>query len=103
MSEFKVARRGEIGEGVILSRLTPYGRVGLTLQNGEILAFQDLCTHDGSPFDEGFIENGELECPRHGARFDLKTGRVTRLPATEDIEVFSVRVDGEDVFVSIAP
>lgn len=52
----------------------------------------DLCTHDGGPLGDGEIVDCQIECPRHGARFDVRTGKVTRLPATDPIPVYPVVV-----------
>ncbi len=61
--------------------------------NGTYYAIEDHCTHDGGVLsDGGEIEGDEIVCPRHGARFCIKSGAVTAPPAYEDIETFDVRV-----------
>ena len=60
--------------------------------DGEFCAIEDVCTHDGSEIAGGCIVDGAIECPRHGARFDLKTGQVTAPPAYEPVTTFPVRV-----------
>ena len=60
--------------------------------DGALYAVQDVCTHDGAEIASGTRENGEIVCPRHGARFCLKTGKVLRGPAYEDLPCFPVRV-----------
>ena len=63
--------------------------------SGEFCAIENVCTHDGSEIASGEIVDGCIECPRHGARFDLKTGAVTAPPAYEPVAVFPLRiVDG---------
>jgi nitrite reductase/ring-hydroxylating ferredoxin subunit len=64
-------------------------------------AVDEYCTHVGGPLHEGEIENGKVICPWHGAMFDLKTGRVLRPPASEDIKSYEVTIKGEDVFIKI--
>lgn len=59
---------------------------------GEFLAIDDTCSHDNGPIGDGEIEGDEIICPRHGARFDLRTGKVRSLPAVTDIAVFPVRI-----------
>jgi len=61
--------------------------------DGALYAVQDVCTHDGAEIASGRRENGEIICPRHGARFCLKTGKVLRGPAYEDLPCFPVRVE----------
>ncbi|MFV1973589.1 MAG: non-heme iron oxygenase ferredoxin subunit [Thiohalobacterales bacterium] len=60
--------------------------------DGEFFAIEDICTHDGGTLAEGDVEGYEIECPRHGARFDLRTGKVTAPPAYEDVNTFAVRI-----------
>jgi 3-phenylpropionate/trans-cinnamate dioxygenase ferredoxin subunit len=64
--------------------------------NGNYFAMGDMCSHDGGPIGEGEIEGDEIICPRHGARFDVHTGKVLRMPAVQDIPSYPVRVvDGK--------
>jgi 3-phenylpropionate/trans-cinnamate dioxygenase ferredoxin subunit len=61
--------------------------------DGDLYCIADLCTHDGGPLEDGTVIDHEVECPRHGARFDVRTGRVTRLPATAPIPTYAVKVE----------
>jgi 3-phenylpropionate/trans-cinnamate dioxygenase ferredoxin component len=69
--------------------------------NGEFYAIDDVCTHDGGSLDQGELEGDEIECPRHGARFDVRTGAAIQLPAFEPVETHEVRVEGETVQVGL--
>jgi 3-phenylpropionate/trans-cinnamate dioxygenase ferredoxin subunit len=60
--------------------------------DGEFYAIEDVCTHDGSEISSGCLIDGSIECPRHGARFDIRTGEVTAPPAYEPIDTFPVQV-----------
>lgn len=60
---------------------------------GGFHAVEDICTHDGAELTGGTIEGCEIICPRHGARFDLKSGAVLAPPAYEAITVFPTRVE----------
>jgi len=60
--------------------------------NNEFFATGDECSHDGGPLGEGRVEGYEVICPRHGARFDIRTGKVTRFPAARDIPSYPVKV-----------
>ena len=66
---------------------------------GQYCAIQDVCTHDGGTLAEGEVEGFEIECPRHGARFDLRTGKVTAPPAYEDVTLYAVRIHNDRVQV----
>ncbi len=64
-------------------------------------AIEDICTHDGGPLAEGEIEDHEVICPRHGARFDIKTGTALTLPAVTPVESYPVRVDGNELYIGL--
>jgi 3-phenylpropionate/trans-cinnamate dioxygenase ferredoxin subunit len=64
-------------------------------------AIEDICTHDGGPLAEGEIEEDQVICPRHGARFDIKTGEALTLPAVTPVESYPVRVDGNELFIGL--
>jgi 3-phenylpropionate/trans-cinnamate dioxygenase ferredoxin subunit len=66
-------------------------RVRVAWVNGKLYAFEDRCTHDDSPFDDAPIEDTEIICPRHGARFCLRTGEALSPPAYEPLRIFEVR------------
>jgi 3-phenylpropionate/trans-cinnamate dioxygenase ferredoxin subunit len=70
-------------------------RVRVATVGGNLYAFEDRCTHDDSPFDDAPIEDTEIICPRHGARFCLRTGEALSPPAYEPLRIFEARaVDG---------
>lgn len=64
---------------------------------GEYFAIADVCSHDDGPVGEGVIEGYDIICPRHGARFDIRTGKVIALPAFVDIPAYPVRVNGDQI------
>lgn len=59
---------------------------------GGLFAIGDVCSHDNGPLGDGEVDGHEVICPRHGARFDLRTGRTLGLPAVTDIPAYPVRV-----------
>lgn len=61
--------------------------------NNQFYAIENVCTHDGGTLTGGCVINDEVVCPRHGARFSIKTGAVTAPPAYEDVATFPVRVE----------
>lgn len=76
-------------------------RIALFNLKGTFYAIEDVCTHDGGPLVEGTIVNEcEVKCPRHGARFDIRTGAALSFPAIRPTQVFAVRVEGNDVYVA---
>ena len=78
-------------------------RVVVCNEEGKFYAVADLCTHDNGPLGEGELYEGEIQCPRHGATFDIKTGQATRLPAILPISTYPVEVRGEEVWVGAKP
>jgi 3-phenylpropionate/trans-cinnamate dioxygenase ferredoxin subunit len=74
--------------------------IELTKVDGEFFAFADACTHDDGPVAEGELDDYVIECPRHGAKFDIRTGKVKQLPAVTPIPVCAVQVEGDTVLVS---
>ena len=67
--------------------------------DGEYYAIEDVCTHDGGQLTGGSVEGDEIVCPRHGARFCIRTGEVLSPPAYEDVATFPVRVESGSVQV----
>ena len=64
-------------------------------------AVENTCTHDDGPLEDGWLEDNAIECPRHGARFDVTTGKVLCLPAAVPIRSYPVRVEGEEIKVDV--
>lgn len=62
-------------------------------------AIEDVCTHDGGPVAEGRLEGYVIECPRHGATFDVRTGQALTFPAVSPVATYAVRVVGDEVQV----
>jgi 3-phenylpropionate/trans-cinnamate dioxygenase ferredoxin subunit len=77
--------------------------VGVYNLDGEFFAIEDRCSHDDGPLCEGDFdeETGVAICPRHGANFDIRSGRALTLPAYEPVETFPVRVDDGVVKVDV--
>ncbi|MCA9794238.1 MAG: Rieske (2Fe-2S) protein [Vulcanimicrobiota bacterium] len=76
-------------------------RVAICNVDGTLYAVEDRCTHDDGPLGEGELEGCEIECPRHGARFDVRDGSVTQMPAVYPIETFELEVVDGQVYVSL--
>ena len=75
--------------------------VAVVRSDGEVYAIHDVCSHANVALSEGEIEDQTIECWLHGSRFDLVTGRPTGLPATQPVPVYPVKIDGDDVLVSV--
>ena len=64
-------------------------------------AIEDVCTHDDGPLAEGYLEGTTIECPRHGAHFDIRTGAVLSMPAIKPVPRYEVRVNGAEIQILV--
>ena len=69
--------------------------------NDQYFCIDDVCTHDGGPLGEGELCGFEIACPRHGAKFDVRSGAALTMPATEATVVHEVRIEGDQVLVRL--
>ncbi len=96
-----VASIEEINEGGRLFVEIDEQPIVIIKMNGEYFAIADVCSHDDGPVGEGNIEGHEIICPRHGARFDIRTGKVLALPAFVDIPAYPIRINGDQIEIGI--
>jgi 3-phenylpropionate/trans-cinnamate dioxygenase ferredoxin component len=98
---FEIAPCSDLPEGERL--FLEIGGMKIVIINiGEkIVAIGDLCTHDQGPLGDGEIDHEEIVCPRHGARFNILTGKATSLPAVIDIPAYRVKIVDEMILVGI--
>ncbi len=102
MADFvKLATTSEIPPGKVNVYEVDGRRVAICNVDGTFYAIDDVCTHDGGSLDQGQLEGDQIECPRHGARFDVKTGRALTLPAVMPVQSYPVQVEGDEITVSI--
>jgi 3-phenylpropionate/trans-cinnamate dioxygenase ferredoxin subunit len=100
MREFvKVAAVGDLAPGKKVLVEYDGEDVGLFNLDGTFYAISDICTHDDGPLIEGKLDGDCIICPRHGARFNIKTGKQT-MPAFSPVPVYQVKVDGEDILIA---
>ena len=88
-----------LADGQTRSLLVGRRAVALARSGDEYFAVEDVCTHDGAELTGGGIEGGQIICPRHGARFCLRTGEAMTPPAYEPIRVFAVKIDAGHLWV----
>lgn len=98
----RVASTAEIAEGQMLG-VQAGGRdiVIFHLEGDEFCATDNVCTHEYARLSDGWFEDNEIECPLHAGRFDVCSGRALCPPVETDLEVFEVRVFGQDIFVKL--
>jgi 3-phenylpropionate/trans-cinnamate dioxygenase ferredoxin component len=102
MAEYvKVATASEVPPGMVKVYDVDGRQIALCNVDGTYHAIDDVCTHDGGSLDQGALDGTEIECPRHGARFDVTTGRALTLPAVMPVKSYPVQVDGNDIKVQV--
>ncbi len=101
MSEFvRVAALEEVPPGSLLGVAIGDERICLANVEGEIYALADNCTHQEFPLSAGTLEEDQLECAWHGARFDVTDGRALCLPAIRPVRTYEVRVEDGAIFIA---
>lgn len=88
-----VAAIDEFPAGSVRSIDVDGARVAVFNVDGVCHAIEDVCTHDGGVLTGGVLDGDVIVCPRHGARFCVRTGKVLAPPAYEDVSVFPVRIE----------
>ena len=102
MSHFvRAAAANDIPEGTIKVFEIEQTRFIIAHTTEGFFAVADECSHDAGPIGQGRIRGTEVVCPRHGARFDLKTGAVTGPPAIAPINSYPLKLENGDLFVSL--
>jgi 3-phenylpropionate/trans-cinnamate dioxygenase ferredoxin subunit len=97
----EVARVDELPSGERLFFEVDGQPIVLLNIGGIFFAIGDTCTHDNGPLGDGEVIGTTIACPRHGARFDLLTGKVLSPPAAEDVPSYPVKVEEQRIFISI--
>ncbi len=98
----RVASTSDLGEDEALQVIVDGREIALINLGGEFFALDDICTHAYASMADGYIEGECIECPLHGAQFDIRTGKAETPPATEDLNRHEVRIDGDDILVAVS-
>ncbi len=97
-------KKSEIALGEAKSYQIGDSKIVVCNVNGEYFALSDVCSHDDGELVSGegkLVDGCQLECPRHGARFDVKTGKATRMPAAAGIKTYNVKVLNDELEINI--
>lgn len=98
---YQIASVNDVPEGERLFFELNGQRIVLFALSGEYIATGDVCSHDGGPVGEGELTGEEIICPRHGARFNIRTGKVLSMPAVTDIPIYPVRIRNGNIEVGV--
>ncbi|EKN4046113.1 non-heme iron oxygenase ferredoxin subunit [Yersinia enterocolitica] len=77
-------------------------RIGIYLVEGEYFAMEDICPHANALLSQGFMDGETIECPLHGALFDIRTGQCLREPGDRDLNTYPVRINGDQIEINLA-
>lgn len=98
----KAASRNDVGPGEVCGTQVEGKSIALYVIDGQLFATTDVCPHAQCLLSEdGVIDGADVECSCHGSRFDIRTGRNTNPPASEPLQTFPARVEGDDVLVDV--
>lgn len=97
----KAANRGDLGDGDVLGIVLAGREIAIYDLDGEVFATDDICTHAYARLSDGFLDKGEIECPLHAGRFDVKTGKATAPPCTDDLKTYPVRLIGAEIHIKL--
>jgi naphthalene 1,2-dioxygenase system ferredoxin subunit len=90
-----------VREGEVLGVRLGERHIALYRLDGQVFATDGMCTHQRVLLCDGFLENGEIECPLHQGRFDIRSGKALCAPLSVDLKVYPVRVVDETIYVAI--
>ena len=100
--KFTVAKVGDLVEGQKKRVMAGTQAIMLALVEGKYFAVQDNCSHKSASLSAGELNNFRIECPWHGAQFDIRTGEVKALPAALPLKTFGVQVEDQNLVVLLA-
>lgn len=101
MAFVKVGNADEVAPGTAKAFEVDGRSVAVCNVDGTYYAIDDVCTHDGGSLDQGLLDGNQIECPRHGARFDVTTGKVLTLPAVVPVNAYPVRIENGAIEVEL--
>lgn len=96
-----VGSRDELSEDQPLAAKVGKREIGIYLVGDAVYALEDVCPHAYALLSQGFVEGEEIECPLHGAKFHIPTGRCTREPADRDLKTYPVQIEGARIRVAV--
>lgn len=96
----KVASVDDIEDGAMISTEIEGEQVVIANLGGIFYAFDEECTHSGCGLSEGDLDENIIQCPCHGAEFDIRTGKVISPPAIEQLKTYQVKVEGNDILIN---
>ncbi len=97
----KAANRADLADGDVVGVVVAGREIALYDVDGEIFATDDVCTHAYAKLSEGWLDRGEIECPLHAGRFDVKSGKALCPPVTDDLKTYPTRIIGDEIQIKL--
>ncbi|CND28799.1 MULTISPECIES: non-heme iron oxygenase ferredoxin subunit [Yersinia pseudotuberculosis complex] len=101
MGWFSVCKVNDIKPDFPFSAQAGNNRVGIYLVEGEYFAMEDICPHAYALLSQGINDGEIIECPLHGALFNVRTGQCLREPGDRDLNIYAVRINGDQIDVNL--
>ena len=104
MSELEfhaVVKTGDLDEGEAMQVIVGRKEIAVYNLDGKYYATDDICTHAYASLADGYVEGELIECPLHGGCFDIRTGKAMTPPVTDDLKIYEIKIDGEEILVGV--
>ena len=98
----RAAALSDVPPGTLLGVELDGHRICLANTEGEVYALKDNCSHKDFPLSAGELDDNQLECAWHGARFDVASGRALRIPAVKPVKTYEVAIDADFIWVKLS-
>jgi 3-phenylpropionate/trans-cinnamate dioxygenase ferredoxin subunit len=96
-----VAAAADVSDDTPVSVKVGEREIGIFALNGKYYALEDVCPHAYALLSQGFVDGDEVECPLHGAKFHIPSGKCTKEPGGRDLACFAVKHEGDRLFVQV--
>lgn len=96
-----VAAAADVSDDTPVSVKVGEREIGIFALNGKYYAIEDVCPHAYALLSQGFVDGDEVECPLHGAKFHIPSGKCTKEPGGRDLACFAVKREGDRLFVEV--
>ena len=97
----RAASRGDLADGEVLGIVLAGREIALYDVDGTLYATDDVCTHAYARLSDGWLDKGEIECPLHAGRFDVKTGKALCPPVTDAIKTYPLRLVDDEIQIKL--
>lgn len=101
MNWTSIASTSELEDDEVICASIGERQFAVYRSEGEFFVSDNICTHAYALLSDGYLEDGCIECPLHQAKFDIRTGKAMCAPATHDIRVYPIKVEGTQILVQL--